>query len=739
MSSGNFEYSGRQSTIAIGATFTAEPLRQSLDFWTRELGMEAETVFAPPNQLFQQLLDPTSLFATNRQGTNVLLVRFEDWQKGDSRVGTAAESADFYQTIEQGAEELIRALAKSLGQTPVPHLLCFCPPSETQANDSRSLLFFKRIQEWVFSELKETGDVYVITPEEMETAYPVAEYNEPYAEQLAQIPYTDPFYAALGTMIARKIWAVKNARYKVIVLDCDQTLWSGVCGEDGPLGIQVEPVRHAIQEFMVRQHDAGMLLCLCSKNNEEDVFNVFDCHPDMPLKRNHIVSWRINWKPKSENIKSLAKELNLGLDSFIFLDDDPVQCAEVQANCPEVLTFELPGDGATILRLLRHNWAFDHHKITDEGRERTALYRQNSERERFRGQALTLEEFVADLDLDVQISLLAAHQVARVSELTQRTTQFNTTTIKGSAAEIQKLVEDGEGECLTVRVKDRFGDYGLVGVIIFRVISNSFLVDRLLLSCRALGRGVEYRMLAKLGDMASERGLERIDIPYSQTSRNSPALDFLHAIGKDFKEPSTGGFLFKFPVGFATQLTYNPKVEEKARDVSTTLRDSALPVEKHSSSAQARAAMLRWIALELSDPARIHTFVSRRTRARTEASVPKEFVLPRSPVEKQLAYMISELLGIGQAGIYDNFFELGGDSLWAVKLLSRIRDTFRVELTVAQLFEKPTIDELSGLVMHNLQAQVQSVVTEDMTDVVAEMELLSDDEARQLLKQASSK
>ena len=135
----------------------------------------------------------------------------------------------------------------------------------------------------------------------------------------------------------------------MIVLDCDNTLWKGVCGEDGPLGVEVTAPYRALQEFMIGQMNAGMLLCLCSKNNEKDALDVFDQRTDMLLKREHLVSWRINWKSKSENIKSLAKELNLGLDSFIFIDDNPVDCADVKINCPSVLTLQLPRNTEFVL------------------------------------------------------------------------------------------------------------------------------------------------------------------------------------------------------------------------------------------------------------------------------------------------------------------------------------------------------------------------------------------------------
>ena len=147
----------------------------------------------------------------------------------------------------------------------------------------------------------------------------------------------------------------------------------------------------------------GFLLCLCSKNDESDVLEVFDQRPDMLLKRDHLVSWRINWQPKSQNIRSLAQELNLGLDSFIFLDDNPVECAEVRAGCPEVLTLRLPIDG-DIDGFLEHVWAFDRLRVTSEDQQRTAMYKQEAERARFQKQARPIDEFLAGLDLQITIS-----------------------------------------------------------------------------------------------------------------------------------------------------------------------------------------------------------------------------------------------------------------------------------------------------------------------------------------------
>ncbi len=196
----------------------------------------------------------------------------------------------------------------------------------------------------------------------------------------------------------------------------------------------------------------------------------------------------------------MPDELNLGLDSFIFLDDNPVECAEVQAGCPEVLTLRLPIEG-DIAGFIDHLWAFDRLSVTSEDQQRTAMYKQEIERGRFQKQAMTIEEFLAGLDLQITISEPSPTQISRVAQLTQRTNQFNFTTIRRNDGEILQLSESGL-ECRVVEVSDRFGDYGLVGVMIFGVRDDSLEVDTFLLSCRVLGRGVEHRMVNELGKFA---------------------------------------------------------------------------------------------------------------------------------------------------------------------------------------------------------------------------------------------
>ncbi|MGH7828764.1 MAG: HAD-IIIC family phosphatase, partial [Candidatus Binatia bacterium] len=443
----------------------------------------------------------------------------------------------------------------------------------------------------------------LVKSSEIADAYPVSDYYNPHGDRLGHISFTPDFFTSLGSLIARKIYALKTAPHKVIVVDCDQTLWKGVCGEDGPLGIAIDPPRRALQEILVAQHDAGMLICVCSKNNKLDVAQAFEQHPEMPLGRNHVVSWRVNWKPKSENIRSLAEELGLGLDSFILIDDSPIECAEVRANCPDVLVLQLPQEADAIPKFLQHVWALDHVKVTAEDKTRTVLYKQNLERERFSRESAGLENFLAGLELKVTIREMGLHDLGRVSQLTQRTNQFNCTTLKRSESELRKLSQSGELECLVVEVRDRFGDYGLVGVMTLRAGPRAIAVDTFLLSCRALGRGVEHQMLARAARMARDRGLERVDIPLFVSGKNQPAIDFLSGVAAEFRQPLENGHLFQCPAEWGATLAYRPGKNEPAARPASEAPAASPPIAEPSSpfETRARTSLLLHIAEELRD------------------------------------------------------------------------------------------------------------------------------------------
>jgi FkbH-like protein len=672
--------------VAISSTFTAEPIEAALAFWINELDVPATIEFAPYNQVFQQLLDPASLQSQNTQGVNIILLRFEDWRRNHNH----ATTDELVATIERNLQDVITGLQAAVRRSTTPYIVCRCPDSPTTKADSNWAAFSQQLEAKMLAELSYLSGLHLVTAQDW-TTYPVEDYYDSQRDKLGHIPFTPMFFTAIATILARKIYAIKTAPHKVIVLDCDNTIWQGIVGEDGVMGIELTPAYHALQEFMLAQQAAGMLLCFCSKNNEPDVLEVFDRRPEMPLKLQNLVAWRINWLPKSENIKSLAQELNLGLDSFIFIDDNPMECAEVQTNCPEVLTLQLPVKG-DIPKFLQHVWAFDHLKVTEEDKQRTTLYQQNLERDRFQRQALTINDFLAGLELKVEISEPTAAQLPRVAQLTQRTNQFNVSTIRRSENEIQQLAQRGL-ECRIVEVCDRFGDYGLVGVMIFGAHDSVLTVDTFLLSCRVLGRGVEHQMLQHLAEIAAERNLGWVTVPYLPTKKNLPARNFLDSVAADFKQSGEAGDRFVLPMEVATSVIYTPGAAplDSSNEVPAAKQPTAPPAVTRKSKRLSR------IASQLQEPEAIFDRVSTQQRT-TRPALEQPYLAPRTEVETLLATLWAELLHLDTVGIQDNYFDLGGTSLLSVELFARIETIFGRKLPLTTLLEAPTIEQLANLI-----------------------------------------
>ena len=536
--------------LFIAATFTAEPVSETVDFWMEALGHSVSVRFAPYNQVFQQLLDPGSELSRNQDGLNVVLVRLEDWVR--SPTGTEG-LAELEESLFRSATDLIDAATAAAARTAVPLLIGVCPdsPGACEVREKREL--FTAVRERIRDALEEVAGVYLLGSADFDL-YPVAEYHDSQRDELGRIPYTPLFFAALGTILARKAHALLSAPHKVIVLDCDNTLWKGVVGEEGVDGISIQSPFSGLQRFMAERARQGFLLCLCSKNDESDVMSVFERRPDMILKRDDLVSWRINWEPKSNNIRALAQELNLGLDSFIFLDDNPVECAEVRAGCPEVATLRLPID-SDVETFLRHVWAFDRLRVTSADRQRTTMYKQEADRVRLRQQAPTIEEFIAGLGLVVAVSSPAPDQIERVAQLTERTNQFNFTTVRRNERAVAQLAESGL-ECLIVEVSDRFGDYGLAGVMIFGTRGSVLEVDTFLLSCRVLGRGVEHRMFKELGAIAVSRHLATVAARLIPTAKNQPARAFLQEVAGPYGREVDGSLRYDVPAEVVASLAF---------------------------------------------------------------------------------------------------------------------------------------------------------------------------------------
>jgi FkbH-like protein len=691
----------------ISATFNAEPLLPVLEFWAKTLGAESDVEFAPYNQPLQTLLDPASVFAHNRDGVNVLLVRWED-------LGQFAEAG--VAALEANAHDLIRAARSA--EPGGTLIFCLCPPSPAFAASHVHLM--KRLNEQLGAALEDVPGVQYLGYDAIARLYPVDRWDNPQGEELGRIPYTDAYFVALGTSLVRLAVALHSAPYKVIALDCDNTMWKGICGEDGPEGVVLDEGRRILQKIMREQRDAGMLLTMASKNNERDVMETLARNPLMPLRLPHFTAWRINWDDKPANLASLAEELSLGLDSFIFLDDNPKECAEVEDVLPEVLCLTLPGRDEEIPHFLHHIWAFDHPVVTEEDRHRNSYYAQSQEFGRAIRGASDLQHFYDTLQLRVTVDPLAPEHLTRAAQLTQRTNQFNLTTIRRTEAELMALAEKGN-ILLTATASDRFGDYGVIGLVILEPRAKVLYLDTFLLSCRALGRGVEYNVLRHVGRLALDQGLETVLAPLNITAKNQPARQFLESIAEPYRKATSEGFEFAIPS------TYAASVEWKAATPAAAKTGSA-PKKRNK---RRRLVDYIRIARELGTADQILSEMRRQRMAAGDAAPASD--PPVSETELRLAAIWSDLLERAAIGRGDNFFDLGGHSLLAVLLLVRVKEAFGVDLHIDDVYSATMT--LAGMASTIEARQMGAVDAGDYASLLAEIENLSDEEVRALLEQ----
>ncbi len=695
--------------FVISATFTAEPVESVLTFWGRRLSLDLQVDFAPYNQVSQTLLDPAGLFAANRHGVNAVLVRIEDLAQFD-RHDPATPSR--IEANLRGLLDLVRAASDRMS---VPLVFIVCPSSPEFLADPVRARFVHEMTALTGTVLDESPGIQSLTSDEIERLYPVIEKHSPEGERLGRIPYTDLYFCALGTALVRLTHGLFTPPFKVIALDCDNTLWRGICGEDGPCGIAIDPPYHALQRFMAEQRDSGMLLTLASKNNAADVLETFEQNPEMPLQFRHFVTSRLNWDPKPASIESMAEELSLGVDTFIFVDDSPKETAQVSESLPQVLSLTLPHEPEDIPHFLAHVWAFDHVVVTEEDRHRNVYYRQAQEFGRELKEARSAEHFLDTLALRVRIQPLSADRLPRTAQLTQRTNQFNFTTIRRTEQQIQAMVSNDAMECRTIDVADRFGDYGLTGVVLFKIQDHALQIDTFLLSCRVLGRGVEHRVMSALAEEAMERGVTGVVANLVPTSKNQPARDFLDSLGEEHRGDASRGGSYRFPVSALLGLKPKPAaIAPVSRSAKTRM---ATPSAHKRPDYQA-------IAQQFSTAAEVHEAMHHESRL--DQSAVSE---PMTEVESRLACIWCDLLKRPTVPLNGNFFDLGGHSLLAVALIMRVKQAFDIELPIDDVYA-------AGLTLGDLARKVeahQHGAPEEYDAILRELESLSDEEVERLL------
>jgi FkbH-like protein len=350
-------------------------------------------------------------------------------------------------------------------------------------------------------------------------------------------PQAAPMY---GELALRLVGARRGLSKKCLVLDLDDTLWGGVIGDVGLEGIvlgegsAVGEAHLALQRYAKALRARGILLAVCSKNEASVAETAFSDHPEMLLRRDDVAAFVVNWTDKARNLQTIAEQLNIGLDSLVFVDDNPVERARVREALPMVAVPELPPDPADFVRCVADAGYFEAAQFTDEDRQRVHQYAANTQRESLRAGVQTLDDFLRQLDMSVVYGPVTPVEFARSSQLIAKTNQFNTTTRRYTDAELAALVYAPENVALHFRLVDRFGDNGIVSVLMLRPDAGDpdvFDVVCWVMSCRVFGRQLEHEVMNIAVETVRARGARALRAELIPTPRNAVIKDLFPGLG----------------------------------------------------------------------------------------------------------------------------------------------------------------------------------------------------------------
>ncbi len=502
----------------------------------------AQDVFEPKSALYGFEPDVVILVQWLEALSPALTVRFPSLSNGE--VDAEIERiADF-------TEELVTALRKNIGAPvllnnfPLPHRPAL-GIMDAQSENHQSHAIMKLNLE-LLRRMRKVRDVYLIDYMSLMARLGSGSGLDERYWHIGRAPIGKNALVPIGQEYGKFFRALHGKARKCLVLDCDNILWGGIIGEDGPEGIQLGSAYpgscyQAFQREVLNLHDRGVILALCSKNNEADVLEVLRTNPDMVLREDNFSSLKIDWNDKVTNLMRIAEELNIGLDSMVFVDDSQFECDRVREELPQIAVLQLSSDPSTFCSRLCARAYFDTLTFSKEDRTRNRMYRDETKRKKLRSSSGSLEAYLAKLEMVAAVGAADEASIPRISQLTQKTNQFNLTTCRYTEGDIRAFAAGSKTGVYTVKLSDRISDMGLVGTAIVKYAGEAAEIDTFLLSCRAIGRGVEDALLTHVLNSAGAKGCSRVVGRYLATKKNAQVADFFKRKGFSLVNESERG------------------------------------------------------------------------------------------------------------------------------------------------------------------------------------------------------
>jgi len=550
----------RQARVHVLRNFTAEPLEAPLKLAAFSRGLKLHWSCGDHDTYFQDILDPASTLHSSQADVVVLALWLESLPMAfdpEGRLQTAA--------VVEHVRSVVTELRNRVGGLII--LNTFLEPCHgiSRGWPSRSADDVRALNIEIRRMVGEVPSTCVADFEALRAS--IGEAHDLRYWFMFKSPLTQRFLTAWADVLGQMIASSKGGQKKVLVLDCDNTLWGGICGEDGLSGIRLGPsdypgvVFWSFQRQLLELQRTGVLLTLCSKNNEADVMEVLDRHPSSLLRPHHLAGWRVNWRDKASNIVELADELRLGLDALVFVDDSPVELEQVRQSLPMVDTLAVPKKLYELPGLLAHYNRFSGVIRTEEDASRTAQYTAERERTRQSVSFTSHDAFLESLELEATIGEALPEELPRVAQLTQKTNQFNVTTRRYSENEIEWRHASSDSAVVILRVRDRFGDYGLTGLALLSNADGHGVIDTFLMSCRVLGRRMEDALLDEVMAFFHRRWqCGEITAEYIASAKNQQVAEFFPSRGFEVVEQEGTGTRYSI-----TAASYEPSAPTMVR------------------------------------------------------------------------------------------------------------------------------------------------------------------------------
>ena len=546
------------TSIALVGDITLDPLSDILPAYCAKHGqIQAQIAQGDIGQYMQDVLNPASAIRAADPQVIFLFLTLSSLSRPLTSHFATLSKDDIDQEIQSVIKHVKEWVEVALAQTSATLFIpTFVPPYGSQlgiADRSINQGFgeyqaYRQLNADIISLAAEYNRVFVTDLDMVAGNIGRANALSPKLYHLAKIPWTNDMQKAVSLEVARLLRALSAKVAKCLVVDFDNTLWGGVIGEDGIDGIRISrgdatgEAFIAFQERIKQIKQRGIVLAGCSKNNYGDVEELFKQRTDMPLTLDDFTVLKVNWQPKPENLKAIAQELNIGIDSLVFIDDSDFEVGAVRSMLPEVACYQVPPAAADMVTFLDAITDLERLEITKEDLEKTEQYKQNAARSQHLDSLQSMDDYLRSLDTKIVIENLNNAQLNRAHQLVHKTNQFNLTTRRHDLGFLEDVKTSSDWVTWTIDAKDRFGDLGVIALLLTELNSSerSARIDTFVMSCRALGRGIESAIMNQLKSHLLELGVDKLHAEFIETKKNAPAAEYLPEQGFNLCKQTEG-------------------------------------------------------------------------------------------------------------------------------------------------------------------------------------------------------